>query len=277
MISANPLQILKWMAKPNTDIQASSGKLTLVRRSNPSPSTEEKVELISQFLSANQEEICRDGSCLRLISALKEKLISEAKKDSPLIQKIITLSYEKQGGVAPPISVVKSETPIKLGLIFESNGQLSNASMFNGFEKLLMHHTPVVVNREFMLTYRHRFFTSQLSLQWYHQKGGNFTVILPKGKELKDSGFNQEELVLGTFKELLFLEIEEEAKCLNRLLLFKPRVDYIAGHGNQETIAGLSLDQFLKVQEVLFSKGVQFGILDTCFAKPIRGADSDRF
>lgn len=113
------IKILKWMAKPQTDIESTQNGLTLIKGAPLSKTTSHKIELIAQFLSANQGQLSQSQN---LITDLKEKLIKEADGDLELIQKVKNLSFAKVGG-SPDILILKASSP-KTAEQFSQNMEL---------------------------------------------------------------------------------------------------------------------------------------------------------
>lgn len=246
---------LRVMGHPSTNIQLAHDGIHLIQNAIPSPTTLEKVKAIKKFLSLHSSQIEPMQNFHELIQAMKTKLIDEAPKDDALLRKIKRL---------PPI--------LKVGLIFESESLLANRALWTLAKKLLIHGTPLIVNREFLISHRHAFFCFQIHCRCFHLKEGDLSLIIPeRGKTLKELGFNENELVPGSFKEVPPAHQTNVEQDLDRLLTVAIWIGARAGHGfpvdkdKEGQIAGNSSSQFSKTQAALKSKGMRFCSIDSCF------------
>lgn len=206
----------------------------------------------------------KDWEPEKLLSSFRAKLAHFSKSLSP--EKVAAL----EKSVA---SLIKPVNVVKFGLVIESKNAFANPVMFSEVVGLLAHGSPVIVNREFMLAWRALFVNVQIPLEWYHQMEGELTLIIPEGAGNPEIlGFNEKELIQGTFKELPPLKNSEIDQALNRLLVKETsdrkfaRIGMIIGHGSEGSIAQLSPQDFSKVQHTLHSKGMLFGALSSCHA-----------
>lgn len=280
MVNFNDKNInyLNLMANANTAIKCSKGGLVIAPKEGAySPTTLNKIERISHFL-ANQADTKENQECLK---SLKNKLIKESHGNEAFIAKVKDLVLHRGEWVSPSISIVEKTKPfeiVKFGLIFEQGNLLTNSTMYFDAEKLLMHGTPVIVNREFLVAHRHMILHLKFPCQCFHQKDGNLSIIIPSEKRhLENLGFNKKEFIQGSFTKLPPLYQTTAARDLDQILLNETseknflRVEETHGHGSpsyedaESYIAGLPIKEFLDVQSVLKKKGTVFGIVDTCF------------
>lgn len=270
---------LKTMIQPNTAIKCSKKGLVLVPEGGPFQTTKNKVERIAEFLSANKDSIQHMDNSQELLDALKEKLVREAEGNPGLIKRVKNIGFKQGESISPTISIVDAKDfvskPIKVvkfGLILEQSDLLTNDALFIPAENLLKDGIPIIVNRDFLVAHRRGFAGLEVPCTCFHQKEGGFSVILPVNSgSLADFGFNEQEMVQGSFSELPDFKDTQPSKDLDKILLKEneknkfSRVGHLTGHGLPEFIIGLPISEFQEVQNTLKKKGMKFGIIDTCF------------
>lgn len=270
---------LDLMTKANTSIKCSKGGLSIRPKEGTfAPTTLKKVARIGQFLACQADSKENRENLV----VLQDKLIRESQGNQAVIAKVKELALHAGGAVSPVISIedkVKPLEVVKMGIVIEQENLLTNFAMLSAAKQLLMHGTPVVVNREFLIAHRLQLLKLQIPCQYFHQKEGDLSVIIPgSGKNPLDFGFDNKKLKESSLIQLPPLCSTGVAKDLDHLLLKETsekkflRVVETHGHGSpsdsgrEGKIAGLPLNVYFEVNHVLKKKGAVFGVLNSCFA-----------